>query len=451
MRRDGTIMKKPKLTSVQVIALGFLLMILAGALLLMLPVSSAAHTVTPFFDCLFTAASASCVTGLVVVDTGTYWSLFGQIVLLVLIQIGGLGFMSVSALFLLMMRRRIGLRFRVILVDSINYSQIGDILPFIRRILFGTFLFEGIGAVLLSIKFIPMLGVPRGIYYGIFHAITAFCNAGFDLMGSVSGEYSSLVMFSGDWLVNLTVCTLIVLGALGFWVWSDLWNRKCRLYRCSLHTKLTLTMTAVLLICGTLLFRVMENGNFAGLPEHEKWLCALFDAVTPRTAGFNTTDTAGLTDGSLLLTYILMFIGGGSGSTAGGMKMTTVAVAVLYVAAGLRNQEEATAFGRTIPMTVLRAAVTVISMNAGLALTGAIAICAADGIPLRDVLFETISAVSTVGMTTGITRALGPVSRAIIIFLMYLGRVGSVSFALAMIAKRHRIPVSLPTEQIQVG
>ncbi|MBR6718328.1 MAG: Trk family potassium uptake protein [Oscillospiraceae bacterium] len=445
--------KKPKLSSVQVIALGFLLMILGGAVLLSLPAASAAHTATPFGDCLFTATSASCVTGLIVRDTATHWSLFGQIVLLVLIQIGGLGFMSVSALFLLMMRRRIGLRFRVILVDSINYSQIGDILPFLRRILLGAFMFEGIGAVLLAFRFIPLLGVPRGIYYSIFHAITAFCNAGFDLMGSVSGEYSSLVMFSGDWLVNLTICALILIGALGFWVWSDLWNRKLRIGRCSLHTKLTLAVSAVLVIGGTLLFRLLEHANFtaAGMPEHEKWLCALFDAVTPRTAGFNTTDTAGLSDGSMLLTYLLMFIGGGSGSTAGGMKMTTVAVMLLFVIAGIRNQEEATAFGRTIPVGVLRSAATVISMNAGLALTGAVIICAADGLPLRDVLFETISAVSTVGMTTGITRDLGTVSRITIIILMYLGRVGSVSFALAMIAKRHKIAVKLPTETVQVG
>lgn len=444
-------MKKPKMTSVQVIALGFLLMILVGAVLLSLPVSSASHTHTPFFDCLFTSASASCVTGLVVADTGTHWSLFGQIVLLVLIQIGGLGFMSVSALFLLLMRRRVGLRFRVILVDSINYSQIGDIMPFLRRILIGTFCIEGVGAVLLAFRFIPLLGVKRGIYFSIFHAVTAFCNAGFDLMGSVSGEYSSLVMFSGDWLVNLTVCGLILLGALGFWVWNDIWNRKCRLHRCTLHTKLTLAVSAVLVIGGTLLFRLLENGNFAGLPEHEKWLCSLFDAVTPRTAGFNTTDTAALSDSSILLTYLLMFIGGGSGSTAGGMKMTTVAVLLLFVIAGIRNQEEATAFGRTIPMTVLRPAVTVIAMNAGLAFTGAAIICAADGLAMRDVLFETISAVSTVGMTTGITRALGPLSRVIIIFLMYLGRVGSVSFALAMIAKRQQIPVTLPSENILVG
>lgn len=444
-------MKKLRFSSVQVIALGFLLMILCGAVLLWLPVSSAEHVHTPFADCLFTATSASCVTGLVVADTGTHWSMFGQIVLLVLIQIGGLGFMSVSAFFLMMLRRRIGLRFRVILVDSINYSQIGDALPFLRRILLGTLGFEGIGALLLAIRFVPMFGPGRGIYFSIFHAITAFCNAGFDLFGSVSGPYSSLVMFSGDWLVNLVICALILIGALGFWVWSDLYNRRFRIGRCSLHTKLTLTASVILVIGGTLLFRLLENANFSGLPEGEKWLCALFDAVTPRTAGFNTTDTAALSDGSMLLTYLLMFIGGGSGSTAGGMKMTSVAVVMLFVIAGIRNQEQATAFGRTIPETVLRSALTVIFMNAAFAFTGAVCICALDGIPLRDVLFETISAVSTVGMTTGITRDLGTVSRIIIIFLMYCGRVGSVSFALAMIAKRHRIQITLPSETVQVG
>lgn len=448
MRRQ----KKAKLSSVQIIALGFFIMIALGTALLMLPVSSRAPGGASFGDALFAATSASCVTGLVPQDTGTYWTVFGQVVILLLIQTGGLGFMSIATLFMLLLRRQLGLRQREVVVDSVSYDRLGGLIPFIRLVFLGTLLAEGLGAVLLSIRFVPRMGWSRGIYYGVWHSVSAFCNAGFDLMGPYSGAYSSFTAYAGDPLVSLTVCTLILVGGAGFLVWEDLARHTYHWRRYRLQTKVVLTMNLLLTLGGGAMFFFLERNNLgAGRTLGEQLLSALFDAVTPRTAGFNTTDTGALSSGSLLLTIIFMLIGGSPGSTAGGVKTTTVFVILLHALSGVRRERGANAFGRSIGDDALKKATAVLYTNLLLALAGAIAICAIQPLELTQVLFETFSAIGTAGMTMGITRDLLPASRAVIIFLMYCGRVGSISFAVALLEKKAIPPVTLPREDITIG
>lgn len=441
-----------KLSSVQIIALGFFLMIALGTGLLMLPFSSQGPGHASFGDALFTATSASCVTGLVMRDTGTYWTTFGQLVIIVLIQIGGLGFMTIATLFSLLLRRRMGLREREVVVDSVSYGRLGGLRPFMKRVLLGTLVVEGAGAVLLSLRFVRDFGLGKGVYYGVWHSVSAFCNAGFDLMGGHSGVFSSFVAYAADPLVIGTLSALILLGGAGFLVWDDLIVHRLHWRRWRLQTKVVLAVNAVLVGFGTLLFLLFERNNLgAGLPFGEQLLAALFDAVTPRTAGFNSTDTAALSPGSFLLTIMLMFIGGSPGSTAGGVKTTTVFVILLHTFTGIRREQSANAFGRSIADDALKKATAVFFTNLLLALTGALAICAIQTLPLTDVLFETFSAIGTVGMTTGVTRSLAPLSRVVIIFLMYCGRLGSVSFAVALLEKRALPPVTLPKEDITIG
>lgn len=442
---------KRRLSHMQIIALGFFLMIMTGTILLMLPVSSQNGQWTGFVDALFTATSASCVTGQVVKDTGTYWSSFGHVVIITLIQIGGLGFMTIATLFFLACRKRMGLRKRAVMVESISYSRMEGILPLVKRILLGTLFFEGTGALILATRFVPEFGWGRGIAYSVFHAISAFCNAGFDLMG-IKEPYCSFVDYAGDWVVSGTLMALIVIGGLGFMVWDDLWQKKFNVRRYTLHTKIVLTVSAVLIFGGAALFFLFERNNLgAELSVGDQILTALFDSVTARTAGFNTTDTAALSMPSKLLTMILMFIGGNSGSTAGGVKTTTVAVLLIYTVSGIRGQQHATIFGRKLEDDSLKKATYVFFTNLMLALGGTLIICGVQELGLIDVLFECFSASGTVGMTTGITRDLLTVSKLVIIFLMYCGRVGSISFGSALLEKKALPPVTAPTEKITIG
>lgn len=305
-----------KITYVRIIAVGYMTVILIGTLLLLLPPATRAGESTGILTALFTATSATCVTGLVVVDTATHWTAFGQTVILLMIQIGGLGFMTLGVLLALILRRRISLRTRGILQESMNYMQLGGVIRLVKITFWGTFLFEGCGAVLLAVRFIPVFGIAKGILYGIFHSVSAFCNAGFDLMGGYSGKYSSFVEFHGDVLINCVLMALVILGGLGFFVWSDLKKNGCRWKRYMLHTKITLFTTVLLLVAGTILYFLFENDNLlAQMSGKDKFLAALFSSVTARTAGFNTIDTGGLTGASKLLTMLLMFIGGSPGST----------------------------------------------------------------------------------------------------------------------------------------
>lgn len=440
-----------RLSHMQILAVGFLLIILTGTLILMLPVSSRDGTVTSFTECLFTATSATCVTGLVVVDTCLHWSLFGQIVILLMIQTGGLGFMSIGVFFSVALHRKVTMRQRGILTESLNAIQIGGIVRMMRKICFGTLLVEGAGAALLSIRFCQEHGFLKGIYYGVFHSVSAFCNAGFDLMG-YQGAYSSMVGYSADWLVNLTLVALILIGGIGFLVWDDITVKKWKFARYRLHTKLVLLMTVILVGGGTLLFYLFERNHLAaGMGPGETFLTCLFDAVTPRTAGFNTTDIAGLSDAGKLLSLILMFIGGNPGSTAGGIKTTTALVFILYMWSNVTKSRGMTVFHKRIDGDAIKRASTVASTNLMLALIAMLVICGMQPLDLRDVALETISAISTVGMSTGITRDLNEISRFAIIILMFCGRVGSLSILVSFTEKRKVSAIEYPEEKILIG
>ena len=426
----------------QFIAYGFFCIIITGTLLLMLPFASRDGQSEPFLNCLFTATSASCVTGLVVADTWSQWSLFGQLVILTMIQIGGLGFITVGVFISIVLRRKIGLKERGLMMESVNTLQIGGVVRLAKKIIIGTCIFEGTGAVLLAIRFIPQFGFLRGLFYGIFHSISAFCNAGFDLMGGQT-PYSSFVAYYDDWLVNLVIMSLIIIGGIGFIVWDDLSRNKLHFRKYMLQTKIVLVTTAILVFGGGLLFYLLERNHLlVGMNTSGKILTSLFSSVTARTAGFNTTDTAALTDGSKLLTIILMFIGGSPGSTAGGIKTTTLVVLLLCVHSNIKQTYGINIFGRRLENDAVKRAGTILTINLLLAVTASLAIMAIQPLGFSDILFETFSAIGTVGMTTGITRALHPVSRCIIILLMYCGRIGSLSFALAFVQSKRK-PLSL--------
>lgn len=439
------------LTRTQWIAVGFLVIILCGTCLLMLPVSSRESGGTDFLSAFFTATSATCVTGLVVVDTYRHWTLFGQLVILLMIQVGGLGFVTIGVTILLMMGRRIGLADRGLLRDSVNTLELGGIVRLAKLIVKGTLLTEGVGAVLLSIRFVPEFGPLEGIYYGIFHSISAFCNAGFDLMGRFEA-YSSLVRYADDWLVNLTTVSLILIGGLGFVVWRDLHKNRFHVRKYTLHTKMVLTALAVLVIFPTLLFWLLERGGvLAELNGSGQFLGSLFAAVTPRTAGFNTTDVAGMGDAGKLLTLVLMLIGGNPGSTAGGVKTTTVMVLLFYVVSMIQHRDGVNIYGRRLEDGMIEKAAIVFTLTLSMAVTASFLICAVDHLPLTDVLLETFSAVDTVGMSTGITRQTGVCSRVILILLMYCGRIGSLSFALVFTDKKQKSSLRQPMERINIG
>ena len=440
-----------RLNQVQYIALGFFFIILAGSLILTLPIASRSGEWTPFLDSMFTATSATCVTGLVVYDTFTHWNVFGQLVILLLIQIGGLGFITVGVGFSMAFRRRIGLWQRDLLKESINAMEIGGIVKLSRKIFIGTALCEGAGAILLATRFIPEFGFVKGIYYSIFHAISAFCNAGFDLMGGQQ-PYASFTAYATDPVINITIMLLIIVGGLGFVVWSDVVSKRFRWKNYCLHTKMVISVTLILIFGGALLLFLFEQGGtIKGMSTGEQILTSLFGSVTARTAGFNTVDTGALQPESKLLTIVLMFIGGSPGSTAGGVKTTTIVVILIYVISNLRGENGCNVFHRRIGDEVIKKASMVFCLNLFLGLMSVTLILATSNLHMSDVLFEVYSAISTVGMTTGITRDLNVVGRIVIIILMYCGRIGSMTFALSFVAKPETKGLSLPEEKITIG
>lgn len=440
-----------RLTGTQWIAVGFLIIILCGTMCLMLPLSNREPGGTDFLSALFTATSATCVTGLVVVDTYRHWSLFGQLVILMMIQVGGLGFVTIGVTILLMMGKKIGLADRGLLKDSVNTLEIGGIVRLTKLIVKGTLLIEGAGAFLFSCRFVPEFGILKGIYYGIFHSISAFCNAGFDLMGQFE-PYSSLTRYADDWVMNLTAVSLILIGGLGFVVWRDIYQNRLHFRKYTLHTKMVLTALAVLVIVPTLLFWLLEkDGVLAGMSGSGQFLGSLFAAVTPRTAGFNTTDVAEMGDAGKLLTLVLMLIGGNPGSTAGGVKTTTIMVLLCYIVSMIQHRDGVNVYGRRLEDGLIEKAAVVFTLSLSMAVTSSFLICAVDKLSLTDVLLETFSAVNTVGMSTGITRDTGAFSRVVLILLMYCGRIGSLSFAMAFTDKRQKSSVRQPMERINIG
>lgn len=441
---------KFRANSIQMIALGFAGIILIGTLLLSLPAASRDGASLPFIDALFTSASATCVTGLVVHDTYTQFSLFGQIVILCLIQIGGLGFMTVATLFLMMARRKIGLAERGVLTESVSAFQIGGIVRLIRRIIICTAIVEGTGAILLAIRFCPQMGVATGVYYAIFHSISAFCNAGFDLMGRFA-PYTSLIPYQSDVLVNLTIMTLIVIGGLGFVVWDDIMEHKLRYVRYKLHTKIVLLSTAFLIIGGAILFYAMEQGNvLAAMHPIDKLLASLFQSITPRTAGFNTVDTAALTEGGTVLSMLLMLIGASPGSTGGGIKTTTIMVILLATISYIRNTDDINIFHRRLENNTIKRAYCSTTIYIMLSILGIFLLITTQGLPAKDAAFETLSALGTVGLSTGITRELDTLSRMVIILLMYSGRVGSLTLLMAVMMGT-KSKLRNPEEKIIIG
>ena len=442
---------KLRLTHVQIIVAGYLCIVLLGTLLLSLPFASADGQRAPFLTALFTAVSSSCVTGLVLRDTATGWSAFGHIVILLLIQVGGLGFMTVATFLYHAFQKRMGLRSRELMVESINTTHVGGIMHLAWKIVVLTAAFELAGALLLLTRFAPRFGLNRGLWYALFHSVSAFCNAGFDLMGVLSPG-CSLTPFYDDPVVNITLMLLIQVGGLGFLVWEDLFRCRWRVKRWRLHTKLVMSVSAILTFGGALLFFFFEAGATGeGLTLGGRVWTALFASVTARTAGFNTVDVASMAGASKLLTIFLMVVGGSPGSTAGGVKTTSLAVIVLFAYASFRGREKPTVFGRSISVDTFRKSCGVLFFNINLALIAAILLCAWQPLDPVDAVFETVSAIGTVGMTAGITQSLCPFSAYIIALLMFLGRVGSVSFAVALLAKRSAPPVEYPVEEITVG
>lgn len=443
--------KIKKLSATQMMAVGFLLLILSGALLLMLPISSRTGEITPFSTTLFTATSATCVTGLILVDTYTHWSTFGQIIIISLIQIGGLGFITIGTFVSVLLKRKIGLKQRGFIQESLNVLDIGGVIRLLRLVFRGTFLVEGIGALILFLRFLPKMGFGQALYYGIFHSVSAFCNAGFDLMGKYE-PYSSFTAYYNDPIVSFTLILLILIGGLGFFCWGDIIRHKFHFKKYALQTKMILSATIVLVFGGALLFYLIEgNRLYADMDMTGKICSSFFSAVTPRTAGFNTTDIGALSEGGKLLSIILMFIGGCSGSTAGGVKVGTIFVLVLYLRSTLLRSPGTNIFGRRIDSETITKATAVLSIYLFGSLTATLAICSIQNLPIGDTLFEVISAICTVGMTTGLTSELNTISQLIIIFLMYIGRLGSLSFALSFTDHKKLAHVMQPVEKISIG
>ena len=432
--------KRRKMTTAQILILGFLCVILIGASLLHLPLASRSGAPVPFADCVFTAVSATCVTGLVVTDTALTWSGFGQAVILLMIQIGGLGFMTLAVMLSNLMRRRVSARERVILANSYNLISFEGLMPFVRRIFGGTLLIELCGAVALSFRFIPMYGWGQGIWRSVFHSVSAFCNAGFDLMGSESGAFTSLTSFVRDPLVNITVMLLIMIGGIGFVVWDDVLYYVKERRRFSVYTKLVLTVSAILWIGGALIVAIPEWNNPATLGmmnPGEKIMASLFQSVTFRTAGFNTISLGDMHTLPKLASVLIMFVGGASGSTAGGVKVGTVGILVYAAVLHACGRKHITVFRRTVPSEDVIRAFTVVTVQFLVTVIGALFLIG-DGAELMTALFETFSASATVGLSLGLTPTLSLASKIVVMILMFFGRVGILTIATLLSDKEVR-------------
>ncbi len=443
---------KRQLTPLQIITLAFAALVLTGALLLSLPIAARSGEATPFADALLTATSASCVTGLVVYDTYTHWSLFGQIVILMLIQIGGIGIITISMYFLSMVHAKIGMRHRFAMQESIGASSTRGVVRMTRFIAVGVLMIEGIGALLLSFAFVPEFGFAKGCYFAVFHSISAFCNAGFDLMGEET-PFISLNAYAADGYVCTVIMLLIVIGGLGFFVWRDLKRNGLHFKRYALHTKVVVVTTCILIFGGAFFFYLLsyDSAAQAGRPAGEQVLISLFQSVSARTAGFATADLSLIGGGAQMLMICLMLVGGSPGSTAGGIKTTTMAVLFLLVRSIFRRKEDVECFGRRVERSVIRTAIAVFVLYLFLALTVGIAISALDDIDIMAALFETVSAIATVGLSLSVTPQLGLISKIMITGLMFLGRVGGLTVLLSLSGSRQTPVGRCPAENITVG
>lgn len=415
----------------------FLLVIFLGSVLLSLPLSSRNGESCGAMTAVFTATSATCVTGLSLVDSYSQWSAFGQVVLLGLIQIGGLGYMAFVSVFYFLLRRRIGLRERLVLQQAMALDELKGVVRLVRLILAGTFLVEGTGALILTLRFLTEYPLKKALWLGVFHAVSAFCNAGFDILGFITPG-ASLVAYRGDVAINLTLTALIVIGGLGFFVWNDLLMLQQKNHRLSVHTRLVLWTTAILLVGGTLAILALEWNNPAtlgGMTVGKKILAAFFQSGTTRTAGFAAVDHGSLTGSGKLVSMLLMLVGGSSGSTAGGIKTVSVALLFLMSYSVLRNHKETVLFGRRISQQQMASAASIALLVSGLGLMGGMILSATNGLALSDCLYEAISAICTVGLSTGITAGLNLGSKILLIIYMFFGRVGIMTISFAFMTK----------------
>ena len=437
---------KRTLTSPQVMVIGFALVILTGALILMMPISSAKGVWTPFVDSLFTATTSVCVTGLVTVDTGSHWSLFGQSVILLLIQIGGLGVVTLAATFMMMAGRKIGLMQRSTMQDAVSAHKLDGIVRLTIFIIKGTLLIELIGAAIMAPTFIRDFGWAKGIWFAIFHSVSAFCNAGIDLMG-FREPFSSLTAYVGNIPVNMAIMGLIVIGGIGFLTWDDIVTHKHHIRNYRMQSKVILVTTGLLILIPAIGFFFLE---FSHLPMKERILASFFQSVTPRTAGANTVDLTAMSEAGQMTMIALMLVGGSPGSTAGGMKTTTFAVILACAAAVFRKRDSAQFFGRRVAHDVITTACTVAFMYVGICVGGAMVISLVEDLPMLTCMYETASAVATVGLSLGITPGLSSFSKVMLIAMMYIGRVGGLTLIYAAMNTPAR-PGKLPLENITVG
>ena len=435
--------KLTRISTTRLIALAFASIILIGTLLLMTPAASRSGTGCSFRGALFTATSATCVTGLTLFDTWTQWSGFGQIVILTLIEIGGLGFMSAASIFVFVLRRRVGMKQRLVMAQSLSVEDMSSVVDLQKVVLKGSLSIQAIGAAILFLRFWPEVGLRKALHWGVFHSISAFCNAGFDIMGCFAPG-SSVMGYNTDYVVCLTLMALVVLGGLGFFVWEEVARVRC-FKKLSVYTKLVLIITLSLLLFGTVSFAILEWDNPAtlgGMSWHHKLLNAAFQSVTVRTAGFIAVDQAALTEASKAVSTVLMLIGGSSGSTAGGMKTVTILVMILFLAARARGRETVTVFKKTIPNSQILDALTIASVMIGLAVFGGVFISATSGFSFTDALYESASAIATVGLSAAGTANMSVLSQYLIIIYMYFGRVGVLTIALGFLqdkkAERYR-------------
>ncbi|SHK23015.1 trk system potassium uptake protein TrkH [Hathewaya proteolytica DSM 3090] len=443
--------KKMILQPVQILAIGFALVILIGAIILTLPISSAANKATNFVDCLFTSTSSVCVTGLITKDTATYWSTFGQCVIIILIQVGGLGFMSFATLVFMLVGKKITLKERLVMQEAMNSLTLQGLVKMTKYILIFTFSIEGIGVMILATQFIPDFGLGKGIAYSVFHAISAFCNAGFDLMGN----FSSLTSYYDNSVVIMTISFLIISGGLGFYVWNELYHHR-ESSRFTLHTKLVLITTFILIVGGAIFMFVFERNNVQTLGPmniKDKVVNATFASVSPRTAGFNSIALDKMTVGGKFLTTVLMFIGGSPGSTAGGIKTTTLIVLIFAMISTIRCREDVEICHKRITKDIVYKAILVAIMSFLLIISATFALAITEhGFNLEQIVFEVVSAFGTVGLTLGITPELSSMGKIVIAICMYFGRLGPLTIILAFSSRRSiKGKIKYPEEKILVG
>lgn len=438
-----------KLSHSQILAGGFFIIILIGAVVLNMGFSSAKGESIGFLDALFTSTSSVCVTGLIVADTGTYWSDFGKFVIMILVQIGGLGFMTIATIGVLISGERLSYSEKLLIQNSLSSEKTSGILKFSKKIILLSLFIEFVGAICLSIAFVPEFGLVKGICYGIFHSVTAFCNAGFDIMGN----FSSLTAYFNNPIVNISIMLLIILGGLGFSTFFDI-NRKRSFKKFKLNTKIILITTAILIVIPTFLFFIFEMNNpktLGSMNFGEKILASLFQVVSPRTAGYNTIELSQMHDSTKFLTIILMFIGGAPASTAGGLKTTTFALIIISVYCLFKQKSEIEIFGRTVPFKNLNKALVSLVIGFTLVITGTMIILSYSDFDFLTVLYEVTSAYATVGLTLGITTKLNAICKITLIILMFMGRVGSLTVLYSFIKTDSKKKYKYPKEEINIG